>query len=94
MLKDNRESITGKIGLGFEAVRIGIRDAAKPRSLNSDIFTCDLESIVKDYTEDSKRNYIVSSTNNAKTSSDRGDRMMLSRKLRILECNRLCLERK
>lgn len=52
MLQDNREAITRKIGLGFEIVRIGIKDSAKPRALKSDIFTCDLESIVNDPTID------------------------------------------
>ena len=48
MLQDNRESISKKIGMDFEVVRIGIRDASKPRSLPASMFTQDLQSIVDD----------------------------------------------
>ncbi len=48
MLQDNKEAITGKIGLGIEVVKIGIRDEAKERSLPSKLFTSDLQSIVDD----------------------------------------------
>jgi homoserine dehydrogenase len=48
MLQDNKEAIFRKIGLPVEVVRIGIRDATKGRSLASEMFTTDLESIVTD----------------------------------------------
>ena len=48
MLQDNREAITRKIGLGFEVVRIGIRDSSKTRQVDPSLFTCDLDSIVDD----------------------------------------------
>ena len=48
MLQDNRESISKKIGMQFEVVKIGIRDSTKTRTLPSSIFTTDLDSIVND----------------------------------------------
>ena len=49
MLQDNKEAITGKIGLGIEVVKIGIRDESKERSLPTSLFThLDLQSIVDD----------------------------------------------
>ncbi len=48
MLQDNHEAITRKIGLEFEVVKIGVKDASKERIAPSELFTCDLESIVND----------------------------------------------
>ena len=48
MLVDNQASIQAKTGTHLEVVRIGIKDAAKPRDLSAEIFTTDLDSIVND----------------------------------------------
>lgn len=48
MLADNREAIERKVGCPIEVVRIGVRDAAKPRSAPAEVLTVDLESIVDD----------------------------------------------
>ena len=48
MLEDNRAAIERKVGLGFEVVKIGIKDASKARDLPSEMFTTDLDSIVND----------------------------------------------
>ncbi len=52
MLQDNKAEITRKIGCEYEVVRIGVRDLAKPRSLPSEVFTNELETIVNDPTID------------------------------------------
>lgn len=48
MLVDNEEEILRKIGAPVEVRRIGIRDPKKNRSLDSGIFTTDLNSIIND----------------------------------------------
>ena len=48
MLTDNVDEIERKTGSPIEVVRIGVRDAGKARSLSSEMFTTDLESIVDD----------------------------------------------
>jgi homoserine dehydrogenase len=48
MLEDNREGITHRIGLPFEVVRVGIKDASKARGIDSELFTTNLESIIND----------------------------------------------
>jgi homoserine dehydrogenase len=48
MLQDNREAIRRKVGLPLEVAMIGIKDSAKPRSLPTEMFTTDLDSIVDD----------------------------------------------
>ncbi|CAN5501116.1 homoserine dehydrogenase [soil metagenome] len=48
MLRDNRDAIGRKTGMSIEVVRIGVSDLDKPRTLPSDMFTTDLESIVDD----------------------------------------------
>ena len=52
MLMDNQDAIARKVGFPLEVVRIGIRDAAKPRGLDPEMFTTDLRSIVDDPTID------------------------------------------
>lgn len=48
MLADNRDAIVRKIGREFEVVRIGIRDAAKPRIADASLLTTELEQVVDD----------------------------------------------
>lgn len=48
MLHDNRDAIVRKIGREFEVVRIGIRDAAKPRIADASLLTTELEQVVDD----------------------------------------------
>ncbi|MFQ3587759.1 MAG: homoserine dehydrogenase [Fimbriimonadaceae bacterium] len=48
MLVDNRAVIESKMGLPFEIVRIGVRDAAKDRGVDPDLVTTDLDAIVDD----------------------------------------------
>lgn len=48
MLADNRDAIVRKIGREFEVVRIGIRDAAKPRIADRSLLTTELEQVVDD----------------------------------------------
>jgi homoserine dehydrogenase len=48
MLQDNREAISRKMGLNFEIAKIGVKDASKPRAIDAQFFTCDLQSIVDD----------------------------------------------
>jgi homoserine dehydrogenase len=48
MLADNRDAIVRKIGREFEVVRIGIRDAAKPRIADASLLTTELEQVVED----------------------------------------------
>jgi homoserine dehydrogenase len=48
MLADNQEAIVRKVGFPMEVVKIGVKDAAKPRELPSEMFTTDLASIVDD----------------------------------------------
>lgn len=48
MLQDNKEAIIKKVGLPFEVVKIGIKDASKDRGIDSALFTTDLDSIIND----------------------------------------------
>ena len=48
MLQDNADAIERKVGLPIQVVKIGIKDASKPRSQAQDLFTTDLESIIND----------------------------------------------
>ena len=48
MLVDNVDEIVQKVGTPIEVVKIGVRDPNKARSLSSEMFTTDLESIVDD----------------------------------------------
>ncbi|MBS1705582.1 MAG: homoserine dehydrogenase [Armatimonadetes bacterium] len=48
MLQENREAIERNAGVSIEVVKIGIRDAAKPRDVAAELFTTDLDSIVRD----------------------------------------------
>lgn len=48
MLQENHGAIAKKIGAPVEVVRIGIRDASKPRLAPTSLFTTDLDSIVED----------------------------------------------
>jgi len=52
MLRDNQAAIAQKAGIAIEIVKIGVKDAEKPRDLPNTIFTTDLESIVNDPTID------------------------------------------
>lgn len=48
MLIDNADEIGRKTGARGKVVRIGIKDSSKPRSLPGEMFTTDLESVVRD----------------------------------------------
>ncbi len=48
MICDNEEEILSKVGCPIEVLRIGIRDATKPRSISGHFFTTELEEIVCD----------------------------------------------
>ncbi len=48
MLMDNQDAILRKVGFPVEVVKIGVRDPAKARGLDSAMFTTDLRSIVDD----------------------------------------------
>lgn len=52
MLADNRASITRKVGVPIDVVKIGIRDADKRRDAPKELFTTDLIGIVDDPTID------------------------------------------
>jgi homoserine dehydrogenase len=48
MICDNEDEILQKVGCPIEVRRVGIRDPNKPRSISTEFFTTDLESIVCD----------------------------------------------
>jgi homoserine dehydrogenase len=48
MLQENRVAIETKVGANIEVVRIGIKNAEKPRNAPKALFTTDLDSIVGD----------------------------------------------
>lgn len=48
MLEDNREAILSKTGMPMEVVKVGVRDLGKGRTIQSDLLTDDLGSIVDD----------------------------------------------
>ncbi|HRJ26470.1 MAG TPA: homoserine dehydrogenase [Fimbriimonadaceae bacterium] len=48
MLMDNQAAIESKSGIGLEVVRIGVRDMDRERGAPRELFTRDLESIVRD----------------------------------------------
>jgi homoserine dehydrogenase len=52
MLSDNRAAIERKVGAPIEVARIGVRDPDKPRPVDPDLVTTDLESIVRDPSTD------------------------------------------
>lgn len=48
MLQDNHDAIMQRVGCPFEVTRIGVQDSAKSRTISSDYFTTDSQSIVDD----------------------------------------------
>lgn len=47
MLADNRDAITRKVGRPVDVVGIGVRDLQKPRTAPRELFTSDLEGLVR-----------------------------------------------